>query len=136
MVFAGYFKNKMSATNMTIATPKPCMYYDYTYPFAGFKKLTDVDAEAIRNKQYNYPKAFISHGESIEEPVDQDTIDTLKKQYSYPKAFISHGEGQTGEEIPEIHVVKQKKYMWSSFVEFFKQKQKFQRYPFLYTPNI
>ena len=54
----------MSATNMTIATTKPCMHYDCTYTFAGLKKPTAVDAEAIRNKQYNYSGAIVSHGES------------------------------------------------------------------------
>ena len=125
----------MSATNMTIATPKPCMYYDCTYTFAGFKKPTAVDAEAIRNKQYNYSGAIVSHGEreKVEETVYQDTADTLNKQYTYSGATVSHGE--TIEDVPE-YVPKQKKYMWTSFVDFFKQRQKFQRYPFAHTPNI
>ena len=91
----------MSATNMT--TSKPSMHYDCTYPFAGLKKPTTVDAEAIHNKQYNYSGAVISHGESIED-------------------------------IPETPI--KKKYMWTSMLEFFKQRQKFQRHPFLDTPNI
>lgn len=95
----------MSATNMTIATPKPCMYYDCTYPFAGFKKPTAANTDDIRKKQYEYSGAFVSHGES-------------------------------GEEIPEIHVVPKKKYMWTSMLEFFKQQQKFGRNPFVFTPNI
>ena len=118
-------------TSMT--TTKPSMHYDCIYPFAGLKKPTDANTDDIRTRQYNYSKAFVSHGETIEEPVDQDTVDTLKKQYSYPKGIISHGE--TIEEVPEF-VPKQKKYMWTSFVDFFKQRQKFQRYPFLHTPNI
>ncbi len=126
----------MSATNMTIATPKSCMYYDIDFPFAGLKKPTDVNTDDIRKKQYEYSGAFVSHGGVVGATKDQNTEANLEKQYNYPKAFISHGEGQTGEEIPEIHVVKQKKYMWSSFVDFFKQRQKFQRYPFLHTPNI
>ena len=123
----------MSATNMTIATPKHCMYYDCTYPFTGFKKSTAVVAEAIRNKQYNYSGAvIISRGESIEEPVYQDTADTLKKQYKYSGAVISHGESI--EDVPEF--VPKKKYMWTSVVDFFKQRQKFGRNPFAHTPNI
>jgi hypothetical protein len=129
----------MSATNMTIATPKPCMYYDCTYPFTCFKKNATVDTEAIREKQYNYPGAFVSHGECIEAPVDPDIVKLTaadvdlirKKQYNYPKAIISHGE--TIEEVPEYVP---KKSAWGSFVDFFKQRQKFGRYPFLYTPNI
>ena len=118
---------------MTIAIPKPCMYYDCTYPFTGFKKPTVVDAEAIRNKQYNYSGAvIISRGESIEEPVYQDTADTLKKQYKYSGAVISHGE--TIEDIPETPI--KKKYMLTSVIDFFKQKQKFGRRPFVFTPNI
>lgn len=131
----------MSATNINVTVPKPCMYYDADFPFAGLKKPTAVDAEAIREKQYNYSKAFISHGECIEAPVDPDIVkltaadvDLIRKQqYNYSKAFVSHGE--TIEEVPE-YVPKQKKYMWTSFVDFFKQQQKFQRYPFLHTPNI
>ena len=65
-----------------------------------------------------------------------NTDDTLKKQYNYPGAFISHGEGEAGEKIPEVHIVKKKKYMWTSVVDFFKQKQKFGRRPFVFTPNI
>ena len=121
----------MSATNMTIT--KPSMHYDADFPFAGLKKPTAVDPEAIRSKQYNYSGAFVSHGGPVGETIDQDTIDTLKKQYSYPEAIVSHGE--TIEEVSEF-VPKQKKFMWTSFVDFFKQQQKFQRYPFLYTPNI
>jgi len=90
----------MSATNMT--TSKPSMHHDCTYPFAGLKKLTAVDAEDILNKQYKYSGAVISHGESIEE-------------------------------VPEIVP---KKNMWTSFVEFFKQRQKFGRHPFVFIPNI
>ena len=124
----------MSATNMTIATTKPCMHYDCTYTFAGLKKLTAVDAEAIRNKQYKYSGAVISHGEreKVEETVDQDTADTLKKQYKYSGAVISHGESI--EDVPEF--VPKKKYMFCSWIDFFKQQQKFQRHPFAHTPNI
>ena len=118
----------MSATNMTIATPKPCMYYDCTYPFTGLKKPTAVNTDDILKKQYNYSKAFISHGERIEETVDPDTVEHTK----YSGVIISHGE--TIEDIPETPI--KKKYMWTSFVDFFKQRQKFQRYPFLHTPNI
>ena len=118
---------------MTIATTKPCMHYDCTYTFAGLKKPTAVDAEAIRNKQYNYSGAvIISRGESIEEPVYQDTADTLKKQYKYSGAVISHGESI--EDVPEF--VPKKKYMFCSWIDFFKQQQKFQRHPFAHTPNI
>jgi len=94
----------MSATNINMTVTKPSMHYDSDFPFAGLKKTTAVNAELIREKQYNYSKAFISHGETIEE-------------------------------VPEC-VPKQKKYMWTSFVDFFKQKQRFGRHPFLYTPNI
>jgi hypothetical protein len=87
---------------MTIATTKPCMYYDSTYPFAGFKKPTAVNTDLVREKQYTYSGMTVSHGEKIEE---------------------------ISEYVP-------KKYMWTSFVDFFKQRQKFQRYPFLHTPNI
>ena len=96
-------KNNMSATNINMTIPKPCMYYDCTYPFAGLKKPTAVDAEAIRNKQYKYSEAVISHGEKIED-------------------------------VPEI--VPKKKYMMTSVIDFFKQRQKFGRHPFLHTPNI
>ncbi len=122
----------MSATNMTIATPKPCMYYECTYPFAGLKKPTAVDAEAIRNKQYNYSGAFISHGGIIGATNDQNTEAILEKQYNYPEAIVSHGERI--EDIQETPI--KKKYMLTSVIDFFKQKQKFGRHPFLYTPNI
>ena len=120
----------MSATNMNIATPKPCMYYDCTYPFAGFKKPT-VNTDDIRKKQYDYPGAFVSHGGLVGETIDQNTEGIRKKQYDYPKAFISHGE--TIEDIPEYTP---KKSAWESFVDFFKQKQRFGRHPFFYTPRI
>ena len=126
----------MSATNMNIATTKPCMYYDSTYPFtfaypfAGFKKPT-VNTDDIRKKQYDYPGAFVSHGGLVGETIDQNTEGIRKKQYDYPKAFISHGE--TIEDIPEYTP---KKSAWESFVDFFKQKQRFGRHPFFYTPRI
>jgi hypothetical protein len=126
-----YQKIIMSATNINMTIPKPSMHYDCTYPFAGLKKPTDVDAEAVRNKQYNYSGAIVSHGEKVEEPVDQDTADTLKKQYKYSGAVISHGE--TIEEVPEYIP---KKYMWTTVVDFFKQRQKFGRHQFVITPNI
>ena len=64
------------------------------------------------------------------------TEDTLKKQYNYPGAFISHGEGEAGEKIPEVHIVKKKKCILTSVINFFKQRQKFGRRPFVFTPNI
>ena len=114
---------------MTI--PKPSMYYDCTYPFACFKKNVAPDTELIREKQYNYSGAFISHGGLVGETIDENTEGIRKKQYTYYGATVSHGE--TIEEVPEFVP---KKYMWTSFVDFFKQRQKFQRYPFLHTPNI
>ena len=122
----------MSATNINMTTPKSSMHYDCTYPFAGLKKPTTVDAEAIRNKQYNYSGAIVSHGEKVEETVNQDTADTLKKQYKYSGAVISHGEKI--EDVPEIPI--KKKYMLTSVIDFFKQRQKFGRHPFVHTPNI
>jgi hypothetical protein len=154
-----YQKIIMSATNINMTVPKPSMYYDCTYPFAGLKKPTDVDAELIREKQYNYSKAFISRGDKIEEIVELPDTDTVK-QYNYSKAFISRGDkieeivelpdtdtvkhlkysgavishGETIEEVPEY--VPKKKYMWTTVVDFFKQRQKFGRHPFVITPNI
>lgn len=168
----------MSSINITMTTPKSSMYYDRTYPITCFDNNVEADTENIRKKQYDYPKAFVSHGECIEAPVGPDTteltaadVDLIrKKQYNYSGAFGSHGEcieapagpdtveltaadveiirkkqydyskasvshGETIEEVPE-YVPKQKKYMWTSFVDFFKQRQKFQRYPFACTPNI
>jgi hypothetical protein len=55
------------------------------------------------------------------------------RSMEWTSTFVSHGE--TIEEVSEF-VPKRKKYMWTTFVDFFKQQQKFQRYPFLYTPNI
>jgi hypothetical protein len=126
-----YQKIIMSATNINMTTPKSSMHYDCTYPFAGLKKPTTVDAEAIRNKQYNYSGAIVSHGEKVEETVNQDTADTLKI-YKYSGAVISHGERI--EDIPEY--VPKKKYMWTTVVDFFKQRQKFGRHQFVITPNI
>ena len=122
----------MSATNINMTTPKPCMYYDSTYPFAGLKKPIATDAETIRNKQYNYSGAFVSHGGLVGETIDENTEGIRKKQYNYSKAFISHGERI--EDIPETPI--KKKYMWTSVVDFFKQQQKFGRRPFVFTPNI
>ena len=122
---------------MNIATPKPCMYYDSTYPFAfaypfaGFKKPT-VNTDDIHKKQYDYPGAFVSHGGLVGETIDQNTEGIRKKQYNYSKAFISHGERI--EDIPETPI--KKKYMLTSVIDFFKQKQKFGRRPFVFTPNI
>jgi Fe-S cluster assembly ATPase SufC len=99
------------------------MHYDSDFPFVGLKKTTAVDTELIREKQYNYLKAFINHGERIEETVDPDTV----KHTKYSGVIISHGE--TIEEVPEY--IPKKKYMWSSFVDFFKQQQKFQRHHFV-----
>ena len=118
----------MSATNINMAVPKPCMYYDCDFPFAGLKKPTAVDTELIREKQYNYPKAFISRGDKIDELSDPDTVKHLK----YSGAVISHGE--TIEEVPEY--IPKKKYILTSIIDFFKQRQKFQRHPFACTPNI
>ena len=115
-----------------MTTTKPSMHYDAIFPFAGLKKPTAVDAEAIRNKQYNYSGAFVSHRGLVGETIDQNTEGIRKKQYDYSKAFISHGERI--EDIPETPI--KKKYMWTSFVDFFKQRQKFGRYPFAHTPNI
>jgi hypothetical protein len=121
----------MSATNINMTTPKPCMYYDSDFPFAGLKKPATVNTDDMLKKQYNYSKAFLSHGEKNEEIAELPDLDTAK-HLKYSGAIISHGE--TIEEVPEY--VPKKKYMWTSFVDFFKQKQKFQRYPFLHTPNI
>ena len=121
----------MSAININMTTPKPSMHYDCTYPFAGLKKPTDVDAELIREKQYNYPKAFIIRGDKIEEIVELPDPDTVK-HLKYSGAVISHGE--TVEEVPEY--IPKKKYMWTTVVDFFKQRQKFERHPFVITPNI
>jgi hypothetical protein len=38
------------------------------------------------------------------------------------------------QEVPEY--VPKKKYMWTTVVDFFKQRQKFGRHPFVITPNI
>ena len=88
---------------MSATITKPSMHHDCTYPFAGLKKLTAVDAEDILNKQYKYSGAVISHGESIED-------------------------------IPETPI--KKKYTLTSVIEFFKQRQKFGRHPFVFIPNI
>jgi hypothetical protein len=114
---------------MTI--PKPSMHYDCTYPFAGLKKPTAADTELIRKKQYNYSKAFISREDMIEEIIELPDPDTVK-HLKYSGAVISHGE--TIEEVPEY--VPKKKYILTSIIDFFKQRQKFQRYPFACTPNI
>jgi len=126
-----YQKIKMSATNIIMAIPKPYMHYDCIYPFADLKKPIAVDTELIREKQYNYPKAFISRGDKVEEIVELPDPDTVK-HLKYSGAIISHGE--TIEEVPEY--IPKKKYMWTTVVDFFKQQQKFQRYPFACTPNI
>ena len=55
-----------------------------------------------------------------------------KKQYECQEANISHGEPI--EEVPEY--IPKKKYMWTTIVDFFKQKQRFGRHPFIYTPNL
>jgi hypothetical protein len=68
----------------------------------------------------------------LKKPTAVNTDDILKKQYNYSKATVSHGE--TIKEVPEY--VPKKKYMWTSFVDFFKQKQRFGRHPFFYTPRI
>jgi len=122
----------MSATNINMTVSKPCMYYDCDFPFAGLKKTTAVNAELIREKQYNYSGAVISHGGVVGATSDDTTETVREKQYNYSGATVSHGE--TIEDVPEC--VPKKKYMWTSFVDFFKQRQKFQRYPFLHTPNI
>lgn len=122
----------MSATNINMTVPKPSMYYDCDFPFAGLKKNTEVDAEVVREKQYNYSGAVISHGGVVGATSDENTETIRKKQYNYSGATVSHGE--TIEDVPEC--VPKKKYMWTSFVDFFKQKQRFGRQPFLYTPNI
>jgi hypothetical protein len=67
----------------------------------------------------------------LKKPTAVNTDDILKKQYNYSKATVSHGE--TIKEVPEYVP---KKSTWSSFIDFFKQKQRFGRHPFLYTPNI
>ena len=148
----------MSATNMTIT--KPSMHYDSNVPFAGLEKsvantdairkkqyeysgavvshggtvgaTADQTTEATRNKQYEYSGAFVNHGGVIGATTDQDTIDTLKKQNEYSGAIISHGEKI--EEVPEF--VPKKKYMLTSVIDFFKQRQKFGRHPFVHTQNI
>jgi hypothetical protein len=122
----------MSATNINMTVPKPCMYYDCDFPFAGLKKNTEVDAEVILEKQYNYSGAVISHGGVVGATSDENTETIRKKQYNYSGATVSHGE--TIEDVPEC--VPKKKYMWTSLLDFFKQSQKFQRYPFACTPNI
>jgi len=121
----------MSATNINMTVPKPSMHYDCTYSFAGLKKPTTVDTDLIREKQYNYPKAFISRGDKIEEIVELPDPDTVK-HLKYSGAVISHGE--TIEEVPEY--IPKKKYNLTSIIDFFKQRRKFQRYPFACTPNI
>jgi hypothetical protein len=98
--------------------------------FHYYIKMSRTTTEAIRNKQYNYSGAIMSHGEKVEETVDQDTADTLKKQYKYSGAIISHGEKI--EDVPEIPI--KKKYMLTSVIDFFKQQQKFGRHPFVFTP--
>jgi hypothetical protein len=126
-----YQKIKMSATNINMTIPKPSMHYDCTYPFAGLKKPTAADTELIRKKQYNYSKAFISREDMIEEIIELPDPDTVK-HLKYSGAVISHGESI--EDIPETPI--KKKYILTSVIEFFKQRQKFQRYPFAHTPNI
>ena len=139
----------MSATNMTIT--KPSMHYDSDVPFANTDAIrkkqyeysgavvshggtvgatADQTTEATRKKQYEYSGAFVNHGGTVGSTTDQDTIDTLKKQNEYSGAIISHGE--CIEDIPEF--VPKKKYMWTSFIDFFKQQQKFQRNPCVFTP--
>jgi hypothetical protein len=122
----------MSATNINMTIPKPSMYYDCTYPFSCFKKSTAVNTDDILKKQYNYSKAFISHGGLVGETIDENTEGNRKKQYTYSGATVNHGESI--EDVPETPI--KKKYMWTSFVDFFKQRQKFQRHPFAHTPNI
>lgn len=68
----------------------------------------------------------------LKKPTDVDSEATRNKQYKYSGAVISHGESM--EDIPETPI--KKKYMWTSFVDFFKQRQKFGRHPFAHTPNI
>lgn len=122
----------MSSTNITMTTPKSSMYYDrtypITYPITCFDNTVEADTENILKKQYNYSKATVSHGEKIEETVCPDTVEHTK----YSGVIISHGEKI--KEVPEY--IPKKKYMWTTVVDFFKQRQKFGRHPFLYTPNI
>ncbi len=159
-----------------MTTPKSSMYYDRTYPITCFDNNVEADTENIRKKQYDYPNAFVSHGECIEVPVGPDTVELTaadvdlihKKQYNYSGAFVSHGECveapmgpdtveltaadvelirkkqygypkasvSHGENIVEVPEFVPKKSAWKSFVEFFKQRHSFGRYPFLHTPNI
>lgn len=108
------------------------MYYDSDFPFAGLKKPTE-NTDDILKKQYNYSGAFVSHGGLVGETIDQNTEGIRKNQYNYSKAFVSHLE--TIEEVPES-VPKQKKYILTSVIDFFKQQQKYGRNPFVFTPNI
>jgi len=114
-----------------MTTTKPSMHYDSNFPFAGLQKHIAVDTGLIREKQYNYPKAFISRGDKIEKIVELPDPDTVK-HLKYSGAVISHGE--TIEEVPEY--IPKKKYILTSIIDFFKQRQKLQRYPFACTPNI
>ena len=141
----------MSATNMTIT--KPSMHYDSDVPFANTDAIrkkqyeysgavvshggtvgatADQTTETTRKKQYEYSGAFVNHGGTVGSTTDQDTIDTLKKQNEYSGAIISHGE--CIEEVSEF--VPKKKYMLTSVIDFFKQRQKFGRHPFVHTQNI
>ena len=141
----------MSATNMTIT--KPSMHYDSDVPFANTDAIrkkqyeysgavvshggtvgatADQTTETTRKKQYEYSGAFVNHGGTVGSTTDQDTIDTLKKQNEYSGAIISHGE--CIEDIPETPI--KKKYMLTSVIDFFKQRQKFGRHPFVHTQNI
>jgi hypothetical protein len=68
----------------------------------------------------------------LKKPSAVDSEATRNKQYKYSGAVISHGESI--EDVPEF--VPKKKYMFCSWIDFFKQRQKFQRHPFAHTPNI
>jgi len=83
---------------------------------------------ALRKKQYECQGVIISHNETIAEPTDPDTVHHRK----YSGANISHGE--TIEEVPEY--IPKKKYMWTTIVDFFKQKQRFGRHPFMIPSNM
>lgn len=110
--------------------------YNYSGAFVSHGGLAgetvEQSTEAIRQKQYEYSGAFISHGGLAGETVEQNTETIRQKQYEYSGATVSHGE--TIEEVPEF--IPKKKYMWTSVVDFFKQQQKFGRRPFMFTPNI
>jgi len=96
-------------------------YCGFNEPLAD-KKPTAVDAEAVREKQYNYSGAVIIGN------VVPDTEAVRQKQYNYSKAFVSHGE--TIEDVPEDMPEDIKKSACAKIKDFFMKQQKFGRHPF------